>query len=332
MKRLPCVCFARMTDASSTPAGPTSQRPGSTTTRTSRLCSAPRMAPASAAAQRRRFVAVRDAEPAAAVDDADRQSVRAKVTHQVGKATIGGAIGRQRQDLAADMRRQSDRVDARQRRRAAVERHDVGIGDAELVPRAAGGDLGMRAGIDIRIDAQHDARGAVHGGGERRQHVELLGAFHVDLRDVLGQCEPQLAFALADAREHDPVGGDAGLARAAKLAFADDIGAGALGCEQPQHREPVVRLHRVMDVRIQSGVGQRSGEHAVTPAHGGRRVDPDRRADVIGDGIQRHVVDQQAVHRMHGKMRPRRDQLGGGGFGRIGRGGSGHGVIRVDEV
>ncbi len=48
-KRLPWVCFARITEASSTPAGPTSQRPGSSTMRTSRLCSAPRIAPASAA-------------------------------------------------------------------------------------------------------------------------------------------------------------------------------------------------------------------------------------------------------------------------------------------
>ena len=230
------------------------------------------------------------------------------------------------------MRRQSDRADARQLCGAAVERHDIGIGDPELVLRAAGGDLGVRAGIDVRIDAKHDARGAAHGGGEGRQHVQLLGAFHVDLRDILGQRQPQLAFALADAREHDPFGGDAGLARAAKLAFADDIGAGALGREQPQHREPVVRLHRVVDVRIQPGIGQRSGEHAIAPAHGGRRIDPDRRADVIGDGVQRHVVDQHAVHRVHRKVRPRRDQLGGGGFGCIGRGGSGHGVIRVHEV
>ena len=47
------------------------------------------------------------------------------------------------------------------------------------------------------------ARGAAHAGGQRRQHVELLGAFDVDLRDVLGQREAEFAFALADAGEHD---------------------------------------------------------------------------------------------------------------------------------
>ena len=147
--------------------------------------------------------------------------------------------------------------------------------------------------------------------------VQLLGAFHVDLRDVLGERQPQFALALADAREHDAVGRDAGRARAAQLALADDVGAGALGREQPQHGEPVVRLHRVVDVRIQAGVRQRAGEHTIAPAHGGRRIDPDRRADVIGDGVERHVVDHQSVHRVHREMRPRRDQLGGGGFGRV---------------
>ena len=96
--------------------------------------------------------------------------------------------------------------------------------------------------------------------------------------------------------------------------------------EQPQHRQPVIRLHRVMDVCVQPGIGQRSGEHAITPAHGGCRIHPGRRADGIGDGIQRHIVHQQPVHRVHGQMRPRRDQLGGGGIRGVDHGNSGHGV------
>ena len=274
--------------------------------------------------QRRRFVAVRNAEPAAAVDDADRQTVGTQRAYQVGQAPIRSAVRCQRQDLAADMRRQSNRKDAGQLARAAIQRHGIGIGNTELVLRPAGGDLGMRAGIDIRIDPQDDARRAVHRGGDRRQHRQLLGAFHVDLRDVLGERQPQFAFALADAREHDAVGRDACRAGAAQLALADDVGAGALGREQPQHREPVVRLHRVMDVRIQAGIRQRSREHPATPAHGRRRIDPDRRADAIGDGVERHIVDHQPVHRVHREMRPRCDQLGGGGIGCIGGGGSGH--------
>ena len=129
--------------------------------------------------------------------------------------------------------------------------------------------------------------------------------------------EPQFALALADAGEHDAIGGDAGLARTAELALADHIDAGALGCEQPQHGEPVVRLHRVVDVRVHPGRGQRVSQHAIAPSHGGRRIDPHRRADVIRDRIERHVVDHQSVHRMHGEMRPCRDQLGRGGFGRV---------------
>ena len=129
--------------------------------------------------------------------------------------------------------------------------------------------LRVRSGVDIRIDPQRDACGAAHAGGQDGEHVEFLGALDVDLGDVLGQGEAQLAFALADTGEHDPVGRDAGLARAAQFAFADHIGARTLAREQPQHGEPVVRLHRVVDVRVEPGIGQCGGERTVAAAHGG---------------------------------------------------------------
>ena len=59
--------------------------------------------------------------------------------------------------------------------------------------------------------------------------ASLLGAFDVDLRDVLGQRQTQFARGFADAGEHDAIGRDAGLARTAQFAFADHIGARAFG-------------------------------------------------------------------------------------------------------
>ena len=101
--------------------------------------------------------------------------------------------------------------------------------------------------------------------------------------------------------------------------------------EQPQHRELVVRLHRVVDVRIEAGVGERPGEQAIARARmAGCRIHPDRRAHRIGDGVQRHVVDHQPVHRVHGQMRPCRDQFGGGGVRGVGGSGGGH-ARSVDE-
>ena len=63
---------------------------------------------------------------------------------------------------------------------------------------------------------------------------QFLGAFDVDLADVLGQREAEFAFGLADAGIHDAGGGDAGGAGAAEFALADHVGAGALAAEQRQ--------------------------------------------------------------------------------------------------
>ena len=57
---------------------------------------------------------------------------------------------------------------------------------------------------------------------------QFLGAFDVDLADVLGQREAQFALRLADAGIDDAAGGDAGGAGAQEFALADHVGAGAL--------------------------------------------------------------------------------------------------------
>ena len=75
----------------------------------------------------------------------------------------------------------------------------------------------------------------------------FLGGFDVDLGDVLGQRQAQLALGLADAGEDDGRGRDAGGAGGAQLAFRDDVGAQPLGGQHPQHREAGIGLHRVVD-------------------------------------------------------------------------------------
>ena len=182
----------------------------------------------------------------------------------------------------------------------------------------------MRAGVHVRVHPQRDPRGAPERRGERGEHVELLGAFDIDLRDVLGEREAQFALRLADAGEHDAVRRNAGGAGAAEFALADHVGAKAFAAEQVQHRQPVVRLHRVMHMRVQRGVVQRGPQCLRAAAHGGGGIHPARRADGFGDAAQGDAVQAQPVHRMHRELRARGDQFVGRGFCGIGGEDSGH--------
>ena len=110
--------------------------------------------------RRGRLVTIRNAEAAAAVHDRDRQASARSVRTRSASRSNARAVRGERQDLTADMCRQPDRLDARQVGGAAIQPGGIGVGDAELVPRAAGADLGMGAGIDIGVDAQRDPRGA----------------------------------------------------------------------------------------------------------------------------------------------------------------------------
>ena len=273
--------------------------------------------------RRARLVAIADAQPAAAIQPGHLQPPRAQGMHQLGGAGIGGAIGGDREDLAADMQRQPHRPDARQAGGAGVQLHRLGIGDAELVLGAPGGDLGVGAGIHVRIDAQRHAGDAPHAGGDGREHLQLLGALHVDLGDVLGQRQPQFAHGLADAGEHDVFGRDACVAGAAQFALADHVRPGAAGGEQAQHGQVVVGLHRVMDLRIHAVQG---GLQLGQPgAHGAGGIDPGGGAQHPGDTGERHAFQQQPVMGVHGKLRAGGDQRGDGRVGRVGCGcGSGH--------
>ncbi len=219
------------------------------------------------------------------------------------------------------MNREPRRCDPWQAVGAGIQRGGVAVGNAELVARAAGADLGVRAGLDVRIDPQCDPRRAAHRNGNAGEHVELLRALDIDLADPPLQREAQLGRALADAREHDALRRDASRECAQQFAAAHHVGAGALGREYAQHREMVVRLHRVVDARPESiqRAGQRAGQRAIARPHDARRVDPDGRAQRIGHARERHAVHHQPVHHVHGEMRPRGDQLGDRGFRGAGR-------------
>ncbi len=82
--------------------------------------------------------------------------------------------------------------------------------------------------FDVGIDPQRDSGGVIHGGGDRREHLQLFDTFHIDLGDALGQCDPKLVLGLAHAGEDDAPGWDAGQARTAQFALTHNVGARAL--------------------------------------------------------------------------------------------------------
>ena len=215
-------------------------------------------------------------------------AVGAQRFDEFGKQRECVVEGLQRRDLAADVHVDADHLDARQPGGACVDVAGVLPGDAELVLGPAGGDLPVRPGVDVGIDAHRHRRGAPGGDGAGRQHVELRFGFDVEAVDAGGQREIHLGGRLADAGEQDLRGRDAGGERAAQLALRNDVGAGAELGQRADHRLVGVGLHGVADERVEIGEGL--AEDAVVAGKRRGRVAVEGRADGGGDRRDRHVL------------------------------------------
>ena len=231
---------------------------------------------------------VGDAEAAAEIDMVDRMAVGAQGLHEVGEQREGVVERLEVGDLRTDMH-----VDAPDREAGEGARpgeHLAGARDrhAELVLRLAGRDLGVGAGVDIRIDADGDRGDRAARRGDRRQRLELGLGFDIEAEDVLVEPEGHLGPGLADAGEDDPVAGHAGGAGAAELALADHVHAGAEVGERLDDRLVRVGLHRIGDERALPGEGR--AEHLEVPLDGGARIAVERRADRAGDLRQGDVL------------------------------------------
>ncbi len=106
---------------------------------------------------------------------------------------------------------------------------------------------------------------------------------------------------LADAGEHDLVGGNAGGQRALELAAGDDVGAGAELRQRGDHRLVGIRLHGVADQRVD--VGEGVGEDLVVPRQRRGRIAIERRADGCRErvetdrlGVQHAVAIGEVMH------------------------------------
>ena len=94
-------------------------------------------------------------------------------------------------------------VDALELRGAAIDLAGALDGDAELVLAQAGGDVGVRFGEDVRVDAQRDAGLLAQGLGAFGEEFEFGFALDVEEEDVGVEGGVHLPGLLADAGEDD---------------------------------------------------------------------------------------------------------------------------------
>jgi hypothetical protein len=78
----------------------------------------------------------------------------------------------------------ADHLDARETRGLGIDLAGPRDRDAELVLGPAGGDLRVRAGVDVGVDADGDRRGPPHAGGGLGERAQLGLGFHVELADA----------------------------------------------------------------------------------------------------------------------------------------------------
>src|SRR5690606_55613 len=96
-------------------------------------------------------VEVRGAEAAAEVEALDGQAFTAELFDEAAHLPKGGFEGGEVGDLAADVAGHRDGADVGVVAGLGVEAGGLGEGDAELVLRLAGGDLGVAAGGDVGV-------------------------------------------------------------------------------------------------------------------------------------------------------------------------------------
>ena len=143
------------------------------------------------------------AQAAAEVQMPNRQARRAQPLDQRQHLSDRFHQRARIENLRADVATDALQLQIPQRRGALVDAFHFGDVDAELVLAQAGGDVGVRGGVDVRVDAQGHAR--LHAAA-RRQRVEQRQfgfGFAVEAVDALVERVLDLVGGLADAGEDD---------------------------------------------------------------------------------------------------------------------------------
>ena len=137
--------------------------------------------------RRRIVVAIGDAETAAEIDMVDDMAVGAQGPHEIGEQRESVVERLKIDDLRADMHVDAGDRDAGKRPGPRIDLASRGDRHAELVLRLAGGDLGVRAGVDVRIDANGDRGDRPLRDGDRRERLQFGLGLDVEAQDALGK-------------------------------------------------------------------------------------------------------------------------------------------------
>ncbi len=105
--------------------------------------------------------------------------------------------------------------------------------DAEFILVRAGRDLGVRMGVDIRVNPHGDRRFDFLKPGDTVDALQLGFALHVEAINLLVEGEIDFRFGLPNAGEHAGSRIPARGANPAQLPFADDIETAAQIGEHP---------------------------------------------------------------------------------------------------
>src|SRR5690606_40384197 len=161
------------------------------------------------------------------VDVAKPESPRRQPVGERGDTADRLGERRGAEELRADVATDADDLEAGKRGCPPVQGFGFLEGHPELVFAQTGGDVGMRARVDVRIDSQGNRRPAPQALRDPVDALELGGGFDVDAADVGGNRLLDLRFALAYAGEEHFGGVAAGGEHSRELAARDDIEAGA---------------------------------------------------------------------------------------------------------
>src|SRR5690606_19155667 len=124
------------------------------------------------------------AQAAAEVQVANRDALDGELVHQRHDAAEGILERAEAGELAADVAVHAENLDMRQVGGALVQRRRVVDVDAELVVFQAGGNVGVRLCVHVRVHANRNRRHHRLFTGDQIQQFQFGGGFHIEAVDA----------------------------------------------------------------------------------------------------------------------------------------------------
>ena len=202
--------------------------------------------------------------------------------HDAQQAFQRGDVGARLADLGADVAGDAEWFEGGRSRGVAIHFEGLRLRHAELVFLQASGDVGVCAGVHIRIDAHRHRRDDAEQLGPRLQAPQFAQALHVAAADAGLEREIQLRGGLADPGEHRVRRRPAAPQDPFELTARNDVEPRAQALQQAEDGEIAVGLDGVMD----APADRRQGAHEVPMPRfdDGLGIDVNRGADGFRDG------------------------------------------------